>query len=61
MQFIFDHKPGDVFGCMADLGWIPSHTFVVYGPLCNGGTAVLFESIATYPDCCKLKITHTND
>ena len=36
---------------MADLGWIAGHSSVVYGPLCNGGTTVLFESVATYPDC----------
>ncbi|KAJ3610934.1 hypothetical protein NHX12_023024, partial [Muraenolepis orangiensis] len=38
------HQPGDVFGCMADVGWITGHTYVVYGPLCNGATTVLFES-----------------
>ena len=36
---------------MADLGWITGHTSVVYGPLCNGVTTVLFESVASYPDC----------
>ena len=36
---------------MADLGWITGHSSVVYGPLCNGATTVLFESVATYPDC----------
>ena len=36
---------------MADLGWIAGHSSVVYGPLCNGATTVLFESVATYPDC----------
>ena len=51
LQFIFDLKPKDVFGCLADLGWIAGHSSVVYGPLCNGGTTVLFESVATYPDC----------
>ena len=51
MQFIFDFQPGDIFGCMADLGWITGHTGVVYGPLSNGVTTVLFESVATYPDC----------
>ena len=51
LQFIFDLKPGDIFGCLADLGWVAGHTSVVYGPLSNGVTAVLFESVATYPDC----------
>ena len=50
MQYVFDHHPGDVFACVADLGWITGHTYVVYGPLCNGGTTVLFESTATYPN-----------
>lgn len=48
-QYVFDHKIGDVFGCMADLGWITGHSYVIYGPLCNGATTVLFEGTATYP------------
>jgi acetyl-CoA synthetase len=40
----------DVFGCLADVGWITGHSYVVYGPLSNGGTTVLFESTPTYPD-----------
>ena len=51
LQFIFDLKPGDIFGCMADLGWMTGHSSVVYGPLSNGVTTVLFESVATYPGC----------
>ena len=42
--------PNDVFGCVADIGWITGHTYVVYGTLMNGGTTVLFESTPTYPD-----------
>ena len=42
-QFMFNSQPGDVFGCVADLGWMAGHTCVVYGPLCNGETTVLFE------------------
>ena len=49
-QYVFDYKIGEVFACVADLGWIAAHTFVVYGPLCNGGTTVLFQGTATYPD-----------
>jgi acetyl-CoA synthetase len=49
-KFAFDYHPGDVFGCVADVGWITGHSYVVYGPLSNGGTTVLFESIPTYPD-----------
>ena len=43
---------------MADLGWITGHTSVVYGPLCNGATSVLFESVATYPDCGMYSLSH---
>ncbi|KAM4599467.1 acetyl-coenzyme A synthetase 2-like, mitochondrial [Fundulus diaphanus] len=48
-QLVFDHREGDVFGCMADIGWITGHSYVVYGPLCNGATTVLFESTPVYP------------
>lgn len=50
LQYVFDYKVGDVFGCMAALGWITGHSYVVYGPLCNGATTVLFEGTATYPN-----------
>lgn len=49
-QYVFDHQDGDVFGCVADIGWITGHSYVVYGPLCNGATTVLFESTPVYPD-----------
>lgn len=49
IQYVFDYKVGDVFGCMAALGWITGHSYVVYGPLCNGATTVLFEGTATHP------------
>ncbi|TDH01674.1 hypothetical protein EPR50_G00182660 [Perca flavescens] len=49
-QYVFDHRDGDVFGCVADVGWITGHSYVVYGPLCNGATTVLFESTPVYPD-----------
>ncbi|MEM7447910.1 MAG: acetate--CoA ligase [Myxococcota bacterium] len=47
---VFDHRTDDVFGCMADIGWITGHTYIVYGPLSNGATTFMFESIPTYPD-----------
>lgn len=50
LQYVFDYQQGDVFGCVADIGWITGHSYVVYGPLCNGGTTVLFESTPVYPD-----------
>ncbi|XP_059561359.1 acetyl-coenzyme A synthetase 2-like, mitochondrial [Myotis daubentonii] len=49
-KHVFDHRPGDIFGCMADIGWITGHSYVLYGPLCNGATSVLFESTPVYPD-----------
>lgn len=49
-KFVFGYHPSDVFGCLADVGWITGHTYVVYGPLCNGGTSVLFESSPIYPN-----------
>ncbi|CAD5111357.1 DgyrCDS673 [Dimorphilus gyrociliatus] len=49
-QTVFNYQPGDIFGCVADIGWITGHSYVVYGPLCNGATTVIFESVPTYPD-----------
>lgn len=49
-QYSFDYHDGDVFGCLADVGWITGHSYIVYGPLCNGATTVMFESIPTYPN-----------
>ncbi|XP_051251657.1 acetyl-coenzyme A synthetase 2-like, mitochondrial [Dicentrarchus labrax] len=49
-QYVFDYRDGDVFGCVADVGWITGHSYVVYGPLCNGATTILFESTPVYPN-----------
>ncbi len=49
-KYVFDINEGDIYACMADIGWITGHTYVVYGPLANGGTTVLFESVPNYPD-----------
>jgi len=46
----FDYNQGELFGCVADIGWITGHSYVVYGPLANGATSLLFESTPTYPD-----------
>ena len=48
-KYIFDMHENDVHGCMADVGWITGHTYIVYGPLSNGVTTVMFESVPTYP------------
>src|SRR5690606_36538498 len=47
---IFNYQDGDIFWCTADIGWITGHSYILYGPLLNGGTTVLFEGIPTYPD-----------
>ncbi|GLD59828.1 acetyl-coenzyme A synthetase 2-like, mitochondrial [Lates japonicus] len=49
-RYVFSYHDGDVFGCVADIGWITGHSYSVYGPLANGGTTVLFESTPIYPD-----------
>lgn len=49
LAFDFDCE-NDKFGCFADIGWLTAHSYGVYGPLCNGGTTVLFESSPIYPD-----------
>eukprot|EP00916_Digyalum_oweni_P000089 GHVL01000119.1.p1 GENE.GHVL01000119.1~~GHVL01000119.1.p1 ORF type:complete len:523 (+),score=69.82 GHVL01000119.1:41-1609(+) len=49
-KYVFDYKPNDVFACMADVGWITGHSYMLYGSLCSGATTLLFESIPTYPD-----------
>jgi acetyl-CoA synthetase len=49
-RYVFDYHPGDVFACVADIGWITGHSYVLYGPLCNGATTLLFESTPLYPD-----------
>ncbi len=49
-RLVFDIQEGDIFCCAADVGWITGHSYIVYGPLANGTTSVLFESIPTYPD-----------
>ncbi|XP_043971859.1 acetyl-coenzyme A synthetase, cytoplasmic isoform X3 [Gambusia affinis] len=49
-KLVFDHQPGDVYWCTADIGWITGHSYITYGPLANGATSVLFEGLPTYPD-----------
>jgi acetyl-CoA synthetase len=53
-ELVFDYKPGEIFWCTADVGWVTGHTYIVYGPLANGGTTVMFEGIPTYPDSGRL-------
>jgi len=49
-QYTFDYHDGDVFWCTADVGWVTGHSYIVYGPLANGGTTIMFEGVPTYPD-----------
>lgn len=49
-HYVFDYKPGEIYWCTADVGWITGHSYIVYGPLANAATSLLFESIPTYPD-----------
>jgi len=49
-RYIFDYHDGDVFWCTADIGWITGHSYIVYGPLLNGATSVMFEGVPNYPD-----------
>jgi len=49
-QYTFDYHEGDVYWCTADVGWVTGHSYIVYGPLANGGTTVMFEGVPTYPD-----------
>ena len=49
-QYIFDYKPKDIYFCSADIGWVTGHSYIVYGPLSNAATTIMFEGIPTYPD-----------
>ncbi len=49
-EIVFDYKPGDIYWCTADLGWITGHSYIVYGPLANRATTVMFEGVPNFPD-----------
>ncbi|HIE80887.1 MAG TPA: acetate--CoA ligase, partial [Nitrospinaceae bacterium] len=49
-KYIFDYQDGDIWWCTADIGWVTGHSYIIYGPLANGATTVMFEGIPTYPD-----------
>ena len=50
MEYVFDYHDGDIFWCTADVGWVTGHSYIVYGPLANGATTIMFEGVPTYPD-----------
>ncbi|WP_272833803.1 acetate--CoA ligase [Paracoccus fistulariae] len=63
-QYTFDYKDGDIFWCTADVGWVTGHSYIIYGPLANGATTLMFEGVPTWPDagrmwevCDKHKVT----
>jgi len=49
-EYVFDYKDGDIYWCTADVGWITGHSYIVYGPLANGATTLMFEGVPNYPD-----------
>jgi len=49
-KMIFDYHPGDIYWCTADIGWVTGHSYIVYGPLANGATSIMFEGVPAYPD-----------
>ena len=49
-EMIFDYKPGDIYWCSADIGWVTGHSYIIYGPLCNGATTLMFEGVPNFPD-----------
>ena len=49
-ELVFDYRPGEIYWCTADVGWVTGHTYIVYGPLANGATTLMFEGIPSYPD-----------
>jgi acetyl-CoA synthetase len=63
-KYTFDIHPDDMWWCTADIGWVTGHSYIVYGPLCNGFTSIMFEGVPTFPDagrfwqvCAKFKVT----
>ncbi len=49
-ELVFDYRPGEVYWCTADVGWVTGHTYIVYGPLANGATTLMFEGVPSWPD-----------
>ena len=49
-KYVFDYHENDIYWCTADVGWVTGHSYIIYGPLCNGATTLMFEGVPTYPD-----------
>jgi len=61
-EIVFDYRPGEVYWCTADVGWVTGHTYIVYGPLANGATTLMFEGVPTYPDASRFwKVVEKHD
>ena len=52
-QYVFDYHDGDIYWCTADVGWVTGHSYIVYGPLANGATTLMFEGVPNYPTPCR--------
>ena len=57
-HYVFDYHDGDVYWCTADVGWVTGHSYIVYGPLANGATTLMFEGIPTYPSSSRILGRH---
>ena len=53
-ELVFDYRPGNVFWCAADIGWVTGHTYIVYGPLANGATTLMYEGLPNWPDASRI-------
>ncbi len=53
-EMVFDYKPGEIYWCTADVGWVTGHSYIVYGPLANGATTLMFEGVPNYPDVSRM-------
>jgi acetyl-CoA synthetase len=53
-QIVFDYQPEDVYWCAADIGWVTGHTYILYGPLCNAATSVMYEGLPTFPTASRM-------
>jgi len=53
-ELVFDYKPGQIYWCAADIGWVTGHSYIVYGPLANGGTTLMYEGVPNWPDASRI-------
>jgi acetyl-CoA synthetase len=53
-EYVFDYRPGQIYWCAADIGWVTGHSYIVYGPLANGATSVMFEGVPNWPDASRI-------